>query len=99
MPRWLHSIGFSLVTALLGVGVMISPVGVYIEREFGLGWLFILRGPIAPPPEVAVVGINSTSGPDLGISRLPRNWPRSLHAVLIKRIMASGAQGIVFETG
>lgn len=97
MLRWMHSISFSLVAPLLGVGVMISPVGVYIEREFGLGWLFILRGPVAPPSEVAVVGINSTSGPDLGISRLPRNWPRSLHGVLVKRIRASGAEGIVFD--
>jgi adenylate cyclase len=97
MPRWVHSISFCLVTAFLGVAVLISPVGIYIEREFGLGWLFTLRGPVAPPPQVAVVGINSSSGPDLGISRLPRNWPRSLHGVLVKRIMASGAEGIVFD--
>jgi len=97
MPRWIHSISFCLVTALLGAAVLISPVGTIIEREFGLGWLFTLRGPVAPPPQVAVVGINSTSGPDLGISRLPRDWPRSMHAVLIKRIMASGADGIVFD--
>ena len=97
MPRWAHSIGFSLVTALLGVGIMISPVGVYIEREFGLGWLFTLRGPVAPPSEVAVVGINSSSGSDMGLSRLPRNWPRSLHAGLVKRVTASGAVGMVFD--
>jgi adenylate cyclase len=82
---------------MLGIAVQISPVGTYIEREFGLGWLFTLRGPLAPPQQVAVVGIDSTSGTDLGLSRLPRNWPRSMHAVLIKRIMASGAKGIVFD--
>jgi len=97
MSRWIHSISFSLATALLGVVIIISPVGIYIEREFGLGWLFTLRGPIAPPPEVAVVGINSSSGLDMGLSRLPRNWPRSLHAGLVKRATASGAMGMVFD--
>lgn len=97
MPRWIQSVGFSMVTALLGIAILISPVGVYIEREFGLGWLFTLRGPVAPPPEVAVVGINSTSGPDMGLSRLPRNWPRSLHGALVKRVTASGAGGMVFD--
>jgi len=97
MPRWVHSIGFCVVTALLGVALLISPVGVYLEREFGLGWLFSLRGPVAPPAEVAVVGINSTSGTDLGLSRLPRNWPRSLHAAMVKRLMASEVGAVVFD--
>ncbi len=97
MARWLHSIAFSLATALLGAALLISPAGSYIEREFGLGWLFNLRGPVAPPPEVAVVGINSSSGPDLGLSRLPRNWPRSLHAAMVWRLAESGTRGIVFD--
>lgn len=97
MPRWLHSIAFSLSITLLGAALLISPAGIYLEREFGLGWLFSLRGPVAPPPEVAVVGINSSSGADLGVSRLPRNWPRSLHAAMVNRLTASGAGGIVFD--
>jgi len=97
MPKWVQSIGFCIVTAMLGVAVLISPVGTYIEREFGLGWLFTLRGQVDPPPKVAIVGIDSSSGADLGLSRLPRNWPRSLHAVLIRRMMASGAEGVVFD--
>ena len=97
MSRWLHSIAFSLATAILGVAVLISPVGKFAERDFGLGWLFELRGPLESPPSTAVVGINSSSGNDLGLSRLPRHWPRSLHAVTTKRIMASEAKGIVFD--
>jgi adenylate cyclase len=97
MSRTFHSIAFSLVTALLGVVMLISPLGRYVEREFGLGWLFTLRGPVAPPAEVAVVGINSTSGPELGLSRLPRNWPRSLHGALVKRLMASDVTAVVFD--
>lgn len=97
MPRWLHSIAFSVATALLGAAILISPVGGYLEREFGLAWLFTLRGPTEPPPNVAVVGIDSRSGPAMGLSRLPRNWPRTVHAVLVQRVMASGADGMVFD--
>lgn len=97
MPRWLHSVAFSVATALLGAAILISPMGSYLEREFGLAWLFSLRGAVQPPPEVAVVGIDSRSGPAMGLSRLPRNWPRSLHAMVVQRLMASGASGIVFD--
>lgn len=97
MPRWAHNIAFCLVTALLGAAILVSPAGTYLERTFGLGWLFTLRGPVAPPPEVAVIGINSRSGPDLGLSRLPRNWPRSLHAALVHRLTASGVNATVFD--
>jgi adenylate cyclase len=97
MPRWLHSISFTLATALLGAAILITTLGTYLEREFGLGWLFTLRGPIAPPEAVAVVGINSSSGEDLGLSRLPRNWPRSLHGAAVRRLAASGADGVVFD--
>ncbi|MCP1337885.1 CHASE2 domain-containing protein [Futiania mangrovi] len=93
----MHSITFSVATILLGVGLLISPVGTFIEREFGLGWLFMMRGPAAPPPEVAVVGINSRSGPDLGLARLPRFWPRSLHGTLVRRSMEAGAEAMVFD--
>ena len=85
MRRWIHNLAFSLVTAVIGVVILVSPFGIPIEREFGLNWLFSIRGPVAPPPKVAVVGINSQTGSDMAMSRLPRNWPRSLHAVLTER--------------
>lgn len=97
MPRWLHSVLFTLTIVVLGVGILISPIGRYIEREFGLQWLFTLRGPVEAPPQVGVVGINGNSGTDLGLSRLPRNWPRSLHGALVDRLTASGAAGVVFD--
>lgn len=97
MNRWFHSAAFGLTTVLMGIAVLVSPAGMYIEREFGLQWLFTLRGPVEPPAKVAVVGINSRSGLDMGLSRLPRHWPRSVHAVLTKRVMASGADGLVFD--
>lgn len=97
MSRFAYSIAFSLVTVLIGVGILVSPPGRYIERAFGLNWLFQYRGPVEPPPKVAVIGINSSSGSDMDLSRLPRNWPRSLHAVLTKRVFASGATGLVYD--
>ena len=85
MSRWIQSIGFSLATALLGVAILISPLGIYVEREFGLGWLFTLRGPIAPPDEVAVVGINSRSGADRSlIHRKKWAWRSSIASYSIR---------------
>lgn len=97
MSRTLHSIAFTLVLSLSGVVLLMTPFGAWAEREFGLAWLFQLRGPVQPPEEVAVIGINSRSGPDMGLSRLPRNWPRSLHGLLVGRLAEADARTVAFD--
>ena len=56
-----------------------------------------MRGARTPPPDVAVVGINSGTGRALGLPRLPHDWPRTVHARLIDRLVAQNAKGIVFD--
>jgi adenylate cyclase len=95
MPRWLHSVLFALTTAVLGLALLVS--GLMHEREFGLYWLFKMRGPAEALADVAIVAIDSMSGFDMQMSRLPRDWPRSLHGALVDQLSASGARTIVFD--
>lgn len=55
---------------------------------------FELRGALAPPPDILIVGIDEPSFQELG---LPWPWPRSLHARLIDRLSAAGARLILFD--
>jgi adenylate cyclase len=75
----------------------LTPWGVEFERNTGLSRLFKLRGPMLPPAEVAVVAIDEQTGGHLGISRLPREWPRSVHARLVDNLTRLGASAIVFD--
>ncbi|WP_139556996.1 CHASE2 domain-containing protein [Methylotetracoccus oryzae] len=97
MRRWVKGLLAGLATASVGTVLGISPLGHGVEQDFGLAWLFKLRGAIDPPPEVAVIAIDDQTGVHLGLSRLPREWPRSVHARLVDRLTALGASSIVFD--
>jgi signal transduction histidine kinase/CheY-like chemotaxis protein len=75
----------------------VSPGGQLLEENVGLGWLFRVRGPVAPPSSVVVVAIDSRSAIDLGVPEKPREWPRSLHGRLIEALVDRGAEVIAFD--
>jgi adenylate cyclase len=83
---WTRSLIVGAVTGLCGLILILSPLGTAFEEEVGLAWLFQVRGPVAAPPEVAIVAINGTTGSELGLPRLPRDWPRTVHAALIESL-------------
>ena len=83
---WVRSLIVGAVTGLIGAALILSPLGTALEEEVGLAWLFQVRGPLAPPPEVAVVAINGTTGSQLGLAKLPRDWPRTVHAALVRSL-------------
>ncbi|CBE68377.1 putative Histidine kinase [Candidatus Methylomirabilis oxygeniifera] len=60
----------------------------------GLDFLFMLRGAMAPPPEVVVVAIDEPSFAEIS-KQWP--WPRSLHARLIDHLKKAGARVIAFD--
>ena len=68
-----------------------------LEREFGLPWLYWVRGPVTAPAHVVVVAIDEESALTLGLRERPREWPRGLHAELIQRLTAAGARLIIFD--
>ena len=97
MRRWVKGITAGIVVGLAGAILAISPLYTTFERSVGLPWLFHLRGPVKPPPDVAVVAINGQTGEQLNLPDLPRDWPRSIHARLIDELVRRGASTIVFD--
>ncbi|HET7911957.1 MAG TPA: adenylate/guanylate cyclase domain-containing protein [Pseudolabrys sp.] len=73
------------------------PVSGTFEEDTGLWWLFTMRGAIQPPAQAVVVAIDGTTGKDLDLPKLPRDWPRLIHAQLIENLVARGADVIVFD--
>ena len=61
-------------------------------------FLPLLRGPLAPPDEVAIVSLDRASAHRLELPEDPRYWPRSGRARLIDRLVEAGASVIVFDT-
>jgi len=97
MARRTKGLLFGIITGLIGLILGLTPPGADFEKYVGLDWLFLVRGPIEPPPEVAVVAINERDIAGLGLSKLPRDWPRSIHGRLIEELVARGAAAIVFD--
>lgn len=85
------------ILSLAGAALGLSDWGQAIEEEFGLAALFALRGPVAAPPEVAIVSIDHDSAARLKLPNEPRRWPRALHAQLVDRLAAAGAAVVVFD--
>jgi adenylate cyclase len=86
-----------LLNGLLGALFFLTPWAAALEEDFGLGGLFQARGPRPTPQEVVLVTLDTESMKALGLDRLHRNWPRSLHAQLIDRLASAGAAFIAFD--
>jgi adenylate cyclase len=97
MQRGTKGLLFGLATGLAGALLALTPLGEDFEKHIGLDWLFHVRGPMAPPPEVAVVAINERDTAGLGLPELPRDWPRAIHGRLIEALVERGAAVIVFD--
>jgi adenylate cyclase len=84
----------------IGVGgalLAVIPGGIALEENVGLGWLFQIRGPVEPPPDVVVVGLDRRSAETLGLASRPHQWPRAVHGRLVDSLVRRGALVIVFD--
>ncbi|HNP26846.1 MAG TPA: adenylate/guanylate cyclase domain-containing protein, partial [Nitrosomonas sp.] len=99
MTKYVRQILLGIITGLLGMVIYITPQGWSLEEEYGLYWLFQLRGTMPPPNEVIVVAIDRPSASQMGLSVTPNfwPWPRNLHANLIDQLAQAGAQVIVLD--
>ncbi|MFZ5653634.1 MAG: CHASE2 domain-containing protein [Pseudomonadota bacterium] len=97
MRRWLTGAALGTCVGLGGAVLALTPAGNLFERSVGLPLLFRQRGPIQPPDEVVVVGINGQTGADLGLPSLPIQWPRTVHGELIAELTRRNASLIVFD--
>ena len=82
---------------LLGLMLTFTPLGFDIEETYGLRWLFLMRGTRPAPSEVVIVGIDRHSGRALGLPDDIDDWPRTIHAELIRKLSKACARAIVFD--
>ncbi len=99
MPSRPHMkfLALALPLALFGGVFAITPVGMRIERDLGLEWLFIARGPLSAPANVVVVSMDRHSADRLDLPASPSGWPRSVHGRLIDRLSDLNVGAIVFD--
>lgn len=91
------ALAICVATGLLGALTGLTQFGLELEESVGLSWLFALRGPLNSPQDVALVAIRDDTAAALGLQGNPDHWPRAIHAELIARLNAAGADSIVFD--
>ena len=97
MSHLLKVLALSSLIALGGVLAIAAAPWIDIEQELGLPWLYAARGAVRAPDEVVVVAIDEASAQKLGVSEKPRDWPRSLHAELVRYLAQAGARVVAFD--
>lgn len=97
MKRWLRGLIIGGAIGACGIVLALTPFQLSLETRVGLYALFHLRGERPPPAGVAIVAIDGQTGDKLGLSPLPRDWPRSIHAKLVEELTRRGAAVIVFD--
>ena len=84
-------------TGIVGLLISVLPFGVQLEQNFGLDWLFGLRGARQPPGDVVVISIDKASADALDLPNKPWKWPRALHASLIEKLAQANARVVAFD--
>jgi adenylate cyclase len=97
MPIILKAILFGICIGLWGIAMCLSPWGSQLEEDFGLSLLFRIRGVVAPPREVVIIGIDQASARRLKLHHKPQLWPRRLHTQLVRQLAAARAKLIAFD--
>jgi adenylate cyclase len=94
---WRNALILAILIALQGLACLTLPSIAQLEPDIGLKWLFDLRGSRTAPEDVVVVTIDRESSKSLQLPNVPRKWPRSLHAELVRILHAAGASVISFD--
>jgi len=71
-----------------------TPFGKSLEENFGLAFLFKVRGGRAVPQEAVICAIERKSAEFFGLKQQPYKWPRTLHAATVDRLTALGVTGV-----
>src|SRR5262245_19256648 len=97
MGRFRKGLQVGIVVAMLGIAAAAVPSISALEDSLALRWLFRIRGPVAPPANVAIVSIDEGTSARLGLPSPVRDWPRSVHGELVDRLVERGASAIAFD--
>jgi adenylate cyclase len=86
--------GLIAIGAFVVVLILTNLPFLFLLELKGLDLLFLLRGPLPPPPEIVIVAIDEPSFAEIS-QQWP--WPRSIHARLIEQLKKAGAAVIGFD--
>lgn len=86
-----------LAIALSGVLFSLFPFRAQLEEDMGLGLLYALRGPESPPDNIVILGIDHESAVRLQASDDPHDWPRRLHAEILRNAQRNAVELMAFN--
>lgn len=86
-----------ILSGLFGALISGSHFGKTLEENFGLAFLFKLRGVRIVPDEVAVLAIEKKSANFFRLKQQPYKWPRTIHAQAVALLSGLGATVIGFD--
>jgi adenylate cyclase len=95
--RFIKAILLGLLVGIAGAIVSLFPSWHSLDEDFGLGFLFKLRGEKPKPSDVFIVSIDKESSERLNLPDNPDKWPRSFHARLVENLTKEGARVIAFD--
>lgn len=90
----------SLCPVLIGICLALfslTPQGGKLEEDFGLSWLFKLRGSLQAPKKVIIISLDKVSAEILHLPDNPEKWPRSYYAQLIEKLNQQNPSLIAFN--
>jgi adenylate cyclase len=97
MSRLRKALALGLLVATGGLGLCATAVGMRLEDDLALPWLFTIRGPVDPPSDVVVVSIDKIAVGQTGLDT--EKWPpsRAVHARVVRALSAYGVSTIVMD--
>jgi adenylate cyclase len=82
---------------LFGALISASHFGKTLEENFGLTFLFKLRGVRTAPDNLAILAIEKKSANFFQLKQQPYKWPRTIHAQAVALLSSLGATAIGFD--
>ena len=86
-----------ILSGLFGALISGSHFGKTLEENFGLTFLFKLRGVRTPPDDIAILAIDKKSANFFQLKQQPYKWPRTIHAQAVTLLSSLGATAIGFD--
>ncbi len=89
----------ALAILCIAAGLLLSPIGLQLEENFGLPLLFALRGERPSPDAVTIVALDEESSATLSLPDLDQleRWPRSVYTQLIRILADKGVAVIAMD--
>src|SRR3982751_1133441 len=97
MRRFRRVVALGIVIAIVAIGLRPTALGVWLEDDVALQWLFSVRGPVEPPGNVVVVSIDKTSSDQLGLNKDVWPPPRHIHASVVRSLSRRGVSAIIMD--